>query len=137
MKILSSRKEEDFYYQGPFWVIGDNFLSILRGNFKIVGEKFLSDYDGNYTDNSKSKSSRTHKKVWEDLKSIYNNVSYTYYPRGRVSIYKGVAFLHVNSKCNLPKVIDKIVDEYHLQKLEIEVDLNDTYQGSHYDFELE
>ena len=112
-------------------------MSILRGNFEIVGEKFLCDYDGNYDDISRSKSSRTHRKIWDELKSKHNNVSHTYYPRGRVSIYKGVAFIHLNSRCNLPKVVDKIIEEYHLQKLDVEIGLNDTYQVSHYNFELE
>ncbi len=44
--------------------------------------------------------------------------------------------MHLNSKCNMPKVIDAIVEMYNLGKLEIEIDLNDTYQGSHYDFDL-
>lgn len=137
MIITEVRKEDDLYYQDPFWIIGDNFLNILKGNFKITGEKYLCDYEGNYTNNSISKSAKAHKKAWEKLKRLYNNVSYTYYPRGRVSIYKGVAFIHLNSGCNTPKIVDTIMDNYNLRNLEIEIELNDTYQGSHYDFELE
>ena len=33
-------------------------------------------------------------------------------------------------------VIDRIVKEYGLENLEIEVELNDVNQGGHYDFQL-
>ena len=130
MRIIEVRKEDDLYYQGPFWIISDNFL-----NFNIISELYPCNYNGDYKDNI-SKSAKTHKKVWDNLKQDYNNASYTYYPRGRVSIYNGIAFIHINSKCNTPKIIDAITNKYNIQNLEIEIDLNDAYQGSHYDFEL-
>ena len=135
--VLGVRKEDDIYYQGPFWIVGDSFLNVLRGNFQIIGEKYECDFSGNYIDKSLSKSQQTHKKIWKNnYQQIYNTDDFTYYPRGRVSIYQGLAFIHINSKCNIPKIIDSIVNEYNLHKLEIEVDLNDTYQGSHYEFQL-
>ena len=137
MKITTSRKEDEYYFQGPFWIVADKFIDVLRGNFDIIGEKYLSDINGEYLDSGISKSARTHKNVWKTKYALdYSEDDFTYYPRGRVSIYQGIAFIHINSKCNIPKVIDKIISEYGLQKLEIEVDLNDTYQGSHYDFKL-
>lgn len=138
MKITCVRKEDDLYYQGPFWIIADSFLDILRGNFELVGSKFACDFNGEYVKKDKSKSQRTHKKVWEEeYANSYGIDSFTYFPRGRVSIHKGIAFVHINSRCNIPKVINKIITEYNIDKLDIEIDLNDTYQGSHYDFELE
>ena len=98
MIITEVRKEDDLYYQGPFWIIGNNFLSILKGNFDIIGELYPCDYNGDYISNTVSKNAKTHKKVWDKLKQYYSNVPYTHYPRGRVSIYKGVAFIHINSK---------------------------------------
>lgn len=137
MKILATRKEDDKYFQGPFWIIAKSVQEIHRGNFEIIGEKFLSDYNGNYEDNTLSKSQRTHKKIWEtEYAEKYNQSDYSYYPRGRVAICGGVAFIHLNSKCNIPKVIDKIQQDYGISKLDCEIDLNDTYQGSHYDFKL-
>ena len=138
MNITCTRKEDDLYYQGPFWLIADSFLDILRGKFELVGSKFACNYDGDYVQNDKSKSQRTHKKIWDsEYSETYETNDYTFFPRGRVSIYKGVTFIHINSKCNVPKVINKIINEYNLGKLEIEIDLNDTYQGSHYDFKLQ
>ena len=85
---------------------------------------------------AKSGDTYNHKKFWNDLKPKGNKYSYNYYPRGRVAIYQGIAFIHLNSRCNTPNVVDTIVRSYNLDKLEIELDLNDTYQGSHYDFQL-
>jgi len=132
---MSRQQEDNFYYQGPFWIITNTFKDVHRGKFQIVGEKILCDYAGNYLEKS-SKSSKTHKKVWKEYADSYNDVGYTYCPRGRVAIYEGTAFIHLNSKCNIPSVIDAIIEMYNLEKLEIELDFNDTYQGSHYDFEL-
>ena len=134
--VVGTRKEDELYYQGPFWIIADSFKDIHRGKFKLIGEQLLTDFSGNYINDVTSKSQKTHKKVWEVYKSQYKDVDYTFYPRGRVAIYEGTAFIHINSKCNIPSVINAITDMYHLDKLEIEVDLNDTYQGSHYDFQL-
>lgn len=134
--INGTRKEDELYYQGPFWIIADNFKDIHRGKFTLLGEPLPCNYSGEYTNDTTSKSAKTHKKLWDKYKSSYNDVDYTYYPRGRVAIYEGTAFIHLNSKCNIPQVIDAIVEKYHIEKLDIEVDLNDTYQGSHYDFKL-
>lgn len=137
MNIFCVRKEDDLYYQGPFWIIAESFKDILRGDFKIIGEKYVCNYDGNYTDDKTSKNQKTHKYLWNNkYKLQYNQDDYTFYPRGKVSIYQGTAFIHINSRCNIPKVIDKIINDYNISKLEIEIDLNDTYQGSHYDFKL-
>lgn len=136
-KIVSVRKEDNQYFQGPFWIIADSVKDIHRGKFCLIGEKYLSNYSGEYLDTSLSKSNRTHKKIWDNkLSPNYNFVPYNYYPRGRVAIYEGTAFIHINSKCNIPSLIDRVIDEYELDGLEIEIDLNDIYQGSHYDFLL-
>lgn len=135
--VTGTRKEDELYYQGPFWLIADNFKDIHRGKFEIIGELLPCDYSGNYVNDTTSKSAKTHKRIWEsDYAKKYNNVDYAYYPRGRVAIYEGTAFIHLNSKCNIPSVIDAVIDKYKIKKLEIEVDLNDVYQGSHYDFAL-
>ena len=74
MRIIEVRKEDDLYYQGPFWIISDNFLNILKGNFNIISELYPCNYNGDYKDNI-SKSAKTHKKVWDNLKQDYNNAS--------------------------------------------------------------
>lgn len=134
--VTAARKEDELYYQGPFWIIADTFKDIHRGKFYLLGEPLLCNYSGEYVSDTTSKSAKTHKRIWEDYKSQFNNVDYTYYPRGRVAVYEGTAFIHMNSRCNIPSVINAIVEKYKIDKLEIEIDLNDVYQGSHYDFKL-
>ena len=138
MKILKEiRKEDELYYQGAFWIYGDSIKDIKKNNFKLICKKLLSDYSGNYKEQIVSKKSLTHKRLWDELNPTNNTeISWDYYPRGRVAIYNGVAYIHLNSLFNQPSIIDAIINEYELNKLEIEIDLNDTYQGSHYDFQL-
>ena len=137
MNITCKRKEDDSYYQGAFWIIGDNVKEIKRGNFTIDGIKLLSNYEGEYLEKIPSKTGLTHKKLWErQFSKKYTDVPWNYYPRGRVSVYNGTAFINLHSLFNQPSVVNAVVRMYHLEKLEIEVDLKDTYQGSHYDFLL-
>lgn len=135
IRVLNeTRKEDDLYFQGAFWIKADSFKDIMHNNFDlIIGSKILSDYSGNYVDEIQSKNSLSHKNLWNNVSDGH---SWTYYPRGRVAIYNGTAYIHLNSKCNTPEIIDRITKEYNLDKLDIDIDLNDTYQGSHYDFEL-
>lgn len=137
MKVLATRIEDELYFQGPFWIIADSVDNVHRGNFELLCTKYLSTYFGEYTDNTISKSLRTHRRLWEEQYSVYYpNVTYTYYPRGRVCIHNGKAYIHLNSKCNVPKLIDAIIEAYAINKLDCEVEFNDTYQGSHYEFQL-
>ena len=137
MIIKEVRKEDDLYFQGPFWIIANSFAEIHRNNFRIIGQKFLCNHEGDYLDDTTKKSQKTHKSVWKRYyEDEYQTEDYTFYPRGRVAVYQGTAFIHINSKCNLPEVIDAIVNEYSLTGLNLEIDENDTYQGSHYHFKL-
>ena len=139
MKILKEvRKEDNMYFQGPFWLVASEFRDILRGKFELVAERFICDYNGLDLSNI-SKNSQRHKALWNNKVKFELNCKdkeFDYYPRGRVSIYKGTAFIHLNSLCNTPAIIDRVVNVYELDKLEIEIELNDEIQGSHYDFKL-
>lgn len=139
VKIFGVRKEDEVYYQGAFWIVGDSVRDIKRGNFEIVGIQITSDYKGNYLEAIPSKSGLTHKSLWSrQFKwKINPEVDYDYYPRGRVSIHNGHAWINLHSLFNQPDVIDTVVEMYNLHKLDLDLDLKDTYQGSHYDFGLE
>lgn len=136
MKLEEVRKEEDLYYQGAFWIKGESIREIKRGQFKLVGAKLPCQYTGEYLDLGRSKGSLTHRRLWPEYNRGYEDKPYNYLPRGRVAIYEGVAYIHLNSLFNQPSIIDAVIEEYSLEKLEIELDFNDTYQGSHYDFLL-
>ena len=134
-RLEESRKEDELYFQGAFWLKADSFKDIMLNNFELlIGSKLLSNYNGDICQEIVSKNSLSHKNLWNNVSDGH---TWTYYPRGRVAIYNGTAYIHLNSKCNAPGVIDKIVSEYCIDKLNIELDFNDTYQGSHYDFELQ
>ena len=137
MELKEVRKEDNIYYQGAFWIIGDNVKYIKRGNFTIRGIQIPSTYDGEYLRSFVSKASLTHKRLWFSYSNGFEDKPWNYFPRGRVAIYKGTAYIHLNSLFNQPDIIDKIIEMYKIRDLEIEIDLNDAYQGSHYNFLLE
>ena len=137
MDILNEvRKEDDYYYKGAFWVISDNVANILKGKYTIDGSKILCSYDGKLDRNRESRKNETHENVWKTIASKYNNVPYNYYPRGRVEIYRGTAYININSILNNPNIIDRIRKLYGIEKLPYHIGLNDLDQGSHYDFLL-
>lgn len=141
MKIINEvRKDDNLYFCGAFWIQSDSFLNIQRGKFNLISCKSLCDYNGNII-SDKSKNSQSHKNLWKNeiaKKFGCEELPFDYYPRGRVCIYNGVAFIHLNSKCNTPKIINCIIQDYELESFgnNIEIELNDEVQGSHYDFLL-
>lgn len=134
-KLLEVKKEDDLYFQGAFWIVGKSLSDIKDGNFKIViGSKIISDYYGDYVSGvGYKKSELTHKNLWNDVSDGH---TWNYYPRGRVAIDQGTAYIHLNSDCSTDKIRDAIIREYGVDKLRIVFDYNNEYQGSHYDFEL-
>lgn len=127
------KASDDLYFNGVFWVIANSYRDILIGNFKLKTHKYLVDINGNEIEKS-SKSSKTHKHVWGD-----NSLPYDYYPRGRVNIYDGEVFINLNSRINLPQVINKIIEEFGIKKLIDKItiyDIDNIQDGNHYDFKL-
>lgn len=137
--LKESSKEEEIYFEGPFWIIADSLDDIRKGKFSIDGLKIPCTFDGTILNNTLNRNQQVHKRYWRDvLQQKYSQKDYNYYPRGRVGIYEGngKAYIFLNSQFNNPFVIDAIVKEYGLEKLDIELELNDITQGSHYDFQL-
>ena len=136
MEILKEvRKEDDLYYTGAFWIVADSFSDIIRGNFRIIGNKILTDYAGDYKQRIVSKRSLSHSALWnskfrEELKS---DKEYDYYPRGRVGLVDGKAYININWHCNMPKIIDAVLDMYEIRKLDPEIIME---HGDHYKFKL-
>ena len=136
MEILKEvRKEDNNYFEGSFWIIADSVDKLLCGYFDIIGQKELTTYEG-IRNRDRNVKLLTHKQLWDSYKKNYNNVYYDYYPRGRVSVYNGKAYININSICNTPKVIDSILSFYCIRDLDYEISYNDINQGSHYDFKL-
>lgn len=133
--LLETRKEDDLYFQGAFWIKGDSLEEIKNGNFELlIGSKLLTDFYGDYVRKDvPKKSALTHKNLWPNISDGH---TWEYYPRGRVAIDQGTAYIHLNSQCTSDKIIGAITKEHGIEKLRIVLDYNNEYQGSHYNFEL-
>lgn len=136
-KLDEARKEDELYYEGPFWIKADTYRDMQRGNFELIAYKILVNYNGDPRE-PYNKREFTHKKLWaRDFSD--SGFEYYHYPRGRVNIYKGIVYINLHSKCNTPKVINRIIKEYKLEKfsqLDFEIEYNDISQGPHYNFEI-
>lgn len=94
MKIAETRKEDELYFKGPFWVIANSVRDILIGNYILLCDKELCTYEGEINRNRPNRKEQTHEQVWNKYESQYGTeLSYKYYPRGRVEVYKEVAVL--------------------------------------------
>ena len=125
MQLNETRAVDEIFYQGPFWVKGDSIIDIKMGNYEIEDYKVPCDYNGSILEGEN--------KVHSQIKPN----DYTYYPRGRVGVYKGNAFINIHSILNQPDIIDDIIDIFNLSKLEIHIKHEDSKEGHHYGFELE
>ena len=135
--LVETKIEDESYFKGPFWIVAYSIPDILLGNFSIVADKHLCTYEGELNRTRATRKFETHESVWKELKQQYNNVEYKYYPRGRVEVYKGTAYINIHSILNTPKIIDTIRKEYCIEKLPYKIGLNDVDQGSHYEYELQ
>lgn len=124
------------YFAGAFWIVADSVHEMLIGNFEIVGERLPTSFEG-VRNRDREVKLQTHQNLCNGYGLNYKNNSYDYYPRGRVSVYNGKAYININSICNTPKIIDRIREYYCVDKLDCVVTCNDIEQGSHYDFKLE
>lgn len=133
--LLETKKEDDFYFQGAFWIKGESVKEIKEGTFELlIGSKLLTDFYGDYVRKDvPKKSALTHKNLWSNVSDEH---TWEYYPRGRVAIDQGAAYIHLNSQCTSDKIVEAIIKEYGIEKLRIVLDYNNEYQGSHYNFEL-
>ena len=139
--ILDELKpQDDLYFQGAFWIIADSFENIMKKkNISIIGEKIISDYNGTIVQQINSKRSLTHKRLWDEkYKSQLNSdKEYNYYPRGRVGIHNGLAYINISEKCiSAPHLIDMIRKYYGIEKLNYEVLPQDDDTMDNYDFLL-
>ena len=134
------RKEDDLYFSGAFWIVADSFKDILlNNNIKIVGEQIATNYDGSYAQVIPSLRGLTHKRLWADKfqSELTCSFEYNYYPRGRVGIHKGLAYINLPVECiNAPHLIDLIRRFYGIEKLEYEVIPQDSSKMDNYMFEL-
>lgn len=123
LKLNEVRIEDDLYFKGPFWVKGASIDAIKMGNFIIEDYKVPCDFNGDIIQG-------------EDLTHSQIKKDFDYYPRGRVGIYNGTAYINIHSILNQPDIIDEIISIFNLSKLKIVVKHEDGKVGHHYGFKL-
>ena len=116
MKILHKKNiKDEYFYQGAFWIKGNSIADIMQGKFTITSVKYLCDFYGNYvTDDIGSAHSRSHERLWKEKALDRENLPYNYYPRGRVGISNGTAYINLPSDIVSSAVITAIRDEFYL-----------------------
>lgn len=135
MKLVEVRKEDDLYFIGPFWIIGNSLSEINKGNFNLIAEKFLVDYNG-IPVQKVPKLQFTHKGIWEARYKSTFGKEYNYYPRGRISFKEGEWYLNIPDKLNKDIVVPKIKQEYDIKENFEMIKSTDPTTGNHYSFEL-
>ena len=134
VQFTEVKKEDDLYFKGDFWIKGTSVKDVIRGNFNLLCEKRQCDINGNDVNAAGSKNSLDHTTLRKSKSGKdQSDKSFDYYPRGRVSIDKGTAFIYIHPILNTPALIDAIIKEYGIDKLDVEVERNNTIPRSHYD----
>lgn len=136
-QVAETRIEDELYFKGPFWVVADSVKNILMNDYTLLCDKELCTFEGKLDRSRPERKNQTHEAIWGKYKSEYGtDLSYNYFPRGRVEIYQGVAYINLNSLLNKPQIINDILKEYQIQKLEYHVYAIDELQGEHYNYLL-
>lgn len=148
--LQESHKTDEYYKVGTFWIVGKTIKDVLQGKLKIVGETHCVNYNGNMA-TPIPRNSLTHKRLWRDgpysqeaasFTQEEKKDSYTYYPRGRLSIWNGEYYLFLPQEIfNNPFVIRALEIFYEISpKLQLNVEINEDSavpgQATHYEFEL-
>lgn len=135
MKLSEVRKEDDLYFEGPFWIISLSMEELNKGNFTILSNQYLVDFYGKPV-LPLTRYQSTHEYIWNSkYKDSFGVHPYSYYPRGRVVFKDGKVYL------NIPKGLpDDLIKKEVARKFDYDefdnVFYKDPTSGNHYTFEL-
>lgn len=135
MKLNEVRKEDDLYFEGPFWIISLSMEELNKGNFTILSNQYLVDFYGKPV-LPLTRYQSTHEYIWNSkYKDSFGVHPYNYYPRGRVVFKDGKVYL------NIPKGLpDDLIKKEVARKFDYDefdnVFYKDPTSGNHYTFEL-
>lgn len=135
MMLREVRENENLYFAGPFWLIGNSLEDINRGNFSILSEKFLVDYNGQPTVKNNPEVC-THKHIWNSKYKDNYSVEYNYYPRGRIVFQRGKLYLNIPEGLNVSAIKDALLKEFDYNRDFDNVFYKDPTTGGHYSFQL-
>lgn len=135
MKLNEVRKEDDLYFEGPFWIISPSMEELNKGNFTVLSNQYLVDFYGKPV-LPLTRYQSTHEYIWNSkYKDSFGVHPYNYYPRGRVVFKDGKVYL------NIPKGLpDDLIKKEVARKFDYDefdnVFYKDPTSGNHYTFEL-
>lgn len=135
MGVNEVRKEDDLYFEGPFWIISLSMEELNKGNFTILSNQYLVDFYGKPV-LPLTRYQSTHEYIWNSkYKDSFGIHPYNYYPRGRVVFKEGKVYL------NIPKGLpDDLIKKEVARKFDYDefdnVFYKDPTSGNHYTFEL-
>lgn len=135
MKLNEVRKEDDLYFEGPFWIISPSMEELNKGNFTILSNQYLVDFYGKPV-LPLTRYQSTHEYIWNSkYKDSFEVHPYNYYPRGRVAFKDGKVYLNIPN--GLP---DDLIKKEVARKFDYDefdnVFYKDPTSGNHYTFEL-
>ena len=135
MKLNEVRKEDDLYFEGPFWIISPSMEELNKGNFTVLSNQYLVDFYGKPV-LPLTRYQSTHEYIWNSkYKDSFGVHPYNYYPRGRVVFKDGKVYL------NIPKGLpDDLIKKEVARKFDYDefdnVFYKDPTSGNHYSFLL-
>lgn len=135
MQLVEMRKEEDFYFEGPFWITANSLQEIREGKFKILAERYLVDFYGKPVSKVEPSKS-THKYIWETKYQEVLRVDYNYFPRGRVVFREGHLYLNIPQGLPLNEIQAPILQAFDYRREFDQVFYKDPTTGGHYSFLL-
>ena len=96
--------EDSTLYRGIFWIRDIDNIDNTDLYFQISPQ--LS---------SKDTQNYNHKNLWNSLpKKITNNLSFDYYPRGRVEVHNGIATIYCSPYIATEELKNWIIDKFNL-----------------------
>lgn len=135
MKLNEVRKEDDLYFEGPFWIISPSMEELNRGNFTILSNQYLVDFYGKPV-LPLTRYQSTHEYIWNSkYKDSFGVHPYNYYPRGRVVFKDGKVYLNIPNGLPDDLIKKEIARKFDYDEFD-NVFYKDPTSGNHYTFEL-
>lgn len=111
-------KESSELFKGIFWIVDpENMNENKKYCFMIPTDSEGNNISGMEL-NSKNELTLNHERVWKELpKKLTHNLSFNYYPRGRVEISHEKAIIYVNPNICTEEIKQFIIEEFNLYSL--------------------
>lgn len=117
LEQLHPINEDSQLYSGIFWIKDINNISSSDLYFQVPVDMYGNPQGDTSHLNAKSGTTFNHEKTWKDLqKSVTNNKSFDYYPRGRVMIANNKATIWANPNICNDELKSWCISKFNLNK---------------------